>query len=214
MSAVVNFLSGEFFLKSRPNGGTAVLLRSIWVTILICLCVLPLKSYFAKNTTLAFSAEQLKIELGELIPWFGAIFAGAYAAFYSRFAAQWSYLANLYNQIMATCTTAPPGLIPNQTLVYWHAAFVEDAQDLHLAGKSMFSEVVRQFLQDPYVVQAFLASTNGGPNRLRDLERALNFVAAAPSAIDFETSESLKKAVVAAADQPVSNSSSKDSVTK
>ena len=80
MSAVVNFLSGEFFLKSRPNGGTAVLLRSIWVTILICLCVLPLKSYFAKNTTLAFSAEQLKIELGELIPWFGAIFHCAVAS--------------------------------------------------------------------------------------------------------------------------------------
>ena len=202
MGALINFLSGEFFLKSRPNGGTAVLLHSLWVTSIICLCALPAKAYLAEGTTLAFSGEQLKVELGEMIPWFGAIFAGAYAAFYSRFAAQWSYLATLYNQIMAACAAAPSGRIANQTMVNWHAAFVEDAQDLHLAGKSMFSEVVRQLLQDPHVASAFLASTQGGPNRLRDLERSLNFIAAAPSPIDFDTAESLKKAVVAAAVPP------------
>lgn len=128
MSALVNFLSGEFFLKSRPNGGTAVLLRSLWVTSLICFCALPAKSYLAEGTELAFSGAQLKVELGEMIPWFGAVFAGAYAAFYSRFAAQWSYLATLYNQLMAACAASPSGMISNQTMVNWHAAFVEDAQ--------------------------------------------------------------------------------------
>lgn len=203
MSALVNFLSGEFFLKSRPNGGTAVLLRSLWVTSLICFCALPAKSYLAEGTELAFSGAQLKVELGEMIPWFGAVFAGAYAAFYSRFAAQWSYLATLYNQLMAACAASPSGMISNQTMVNWHAAFVEDAQDLHLAGKSTFAEVVRQLLQDPHVVRVFLASTQGGPNRLRDLERSLNFVAATPSPVDLETDQSLKKAVVAAATPPV-----------
>ena len=191
MSAFVDFLSGEFFLHKRPNGGTAVLFRSLWVTTLVCLLVLPIKSYCAAKTQMSFSAAQLKLELGQMIPWFGAIFAGTYAAFYSRFAAQWSYLASLYNQIMATVATAPRGQFPNQALVNWHAAFIEDAQDLHLAQKSMFASVIRDLLQDPYVVRVFLACTHGGPNRLRDLERQLNIVAAVPSEVDLETVQSV-----------------------
>lgn len=31
MDKVISALSGEFFLNHRPNGGTAVLLRSVWV---------------------------------------------------------------------------------------------------------------------------------------------------------------------------------------
>ena len=109
MSRIVELLSGEFFLDRRPNGGTAVLYRSLWVTALACAFVLPLKAYFAADTRLAFSAGQLKVEIGEMIPWAGAIFAGAYVALYSRFAAQWNYLASLYNNLMATCVALPEG---------------------------------------------------------------------------------------------------------
>ncbi|KER81306.1 hypothetical protein [Xanthomonas arboricola] len=181
MSAVVDFLSGEFLLRSRPNGGTAVLFRSLWVTTLICAMVLPIKSYCAADTELAFSAAQLKVELGQMIPWFGAVFAGTYAAFYSRFAAQWSYLASLYNQITATIASAPAGHFPNEALIGWKAAFIEDAQDLHLARKSMFASVIKGFLQDPQVVRVFLSYTDGGPDRLHDLQLQLNCVAVTPA---------------------------------
>ncbi|MEO8838403.1 MAG: hypothetical protein ABI351_06800 [Herbaspirillum sp.] len=130
---------------------------------------------------LQFSGSQLRIEIGQMLPWFGAIFAGAYAAFYARFAAQWSYLANLYNQITAACFSLPPDRREdNQALVIWHAAFVEDAQDLHLAGKSMFKSVVTSMLQDGDVVRVFLDSTDDGAERIKKLEQALTFRAAAP----------------------------------
>lgn len=193
--STVSFLAGEFFLRNRPNGGTAVLLRSLWVTSLICAIVLPIKSYFAAGTELVFSAAQLKVEIGQMIPWFGAVFAGAYAAFYTRFAAQWGYLAALYNQLMATLASAPPGQFPNQTLIDWNAAFIEDAQDLHLARKSMFASVIRELLQNPHVVRVFLASTQGGPNRLRELERQLNCIAVAPAEFDFGMALSEQTAV-------------------
>lgn len=193
--SIVSILSGEFFLRRNPNGGTAVLLRSLWVTTLISTLVLPIKSYCVAGSELVFSAAQLKVEIGQMIPWFGAVFAGAYAAFYTRFAAQWGYLATLYNQIMATIAAAPSGHFPNEASIAWHAAFIEDAQDLHLARKSMFSSVIRELLQDPHVVRVFRASTHDGAKRLRDLERQLNCTAAQPSDFDFRTTQSVQRAV-------------------
>lgn len=183
--STVGFLSGEFILCNRENGGTAVLLRSLWVTVLICVIVLPIKSYLAKDTELAFSASELKVELGQMIPWFGAVFAGAYAAFYTRFAAQWGYLASLYNQIMATTAAGQSGQFPNRTSINWNAAFIEDAQDLHLARKSMFASVIRAHLNDPHVVRVFLDSVENGQHRLRELERQLNCTAVDPAELEF-----------------------------
>ncbi len=37
----------------------------------------------------------------ELLPWLGALFGAVYAGLYARFASQWLYLANTYNQIKA-----------------------------------------------------------------------------------------------------------------
>lgn len=50
MEKAVNFFSGEFLLKNRPNGGTAVLLRSIWITAIFFAVLLPIRAYFAKDT--------------------------------------------------------------------------------------------------------------------------------------------------------------------
>ena len=135
MDKIIDVVSGEVVLAFRPNGGTAVLLRSLWVTLLLYALAIAAKSYCADGATLAFSRDQLRHEVGETLPWLGAIFAGAYAAFYSRFAAQWGYLAGLYNQIMAACATLPSAQLTNNTvLLMWKAALIEDAQDLHLRG--------------------------------------------------------------------------------
>lgn len=181
MDKLISALSGEFLLRHRPNGGTAVFLRSIWVTTLIYLLVIPIKSYCGEHAILQFSAHQLKIEIGETLPWLGAIFAGAYAAFYSRFAAQWNYLATLYNQLVATCVPLDKETRDNnEVLNAWRAAFVEDALDLHLARKSMFRSVVVGWLQRPLVVATFLESTEDGNQRIKDLEKQLDFKAAVP----------------------------------
>jgi hypothetical protein len=175
---LVCFLSGEFVLARRPNGGTAVFLRSLWVTFLLVAFVLPAKAYLAKNTVLSFSASQLKVELGSVIPWAGAIFAAAYAAFYARFSAQWNYLASLYNQLMQVVVGMTHEEIEaNENLHLWYAAFIEDAQDLHLANKSTFASMIIGLLREPYVVRAFVDGTENGDARLKSLERILNFTA-------------------------------------
>jgi hypothetical protein len=181
MDKIVYLLSGEYILNWRPNGGTAVLLRSLLVTVLLYALAIPIKSYCEKGAVLEFSFNQFKIEIGNTLPWLGAIFAGSYAAFYTRFAAQWNYLAGLYNQIMAACVPLnEKERTNNRALNIWRAAFVEDAQDLHLAGKSMFRSVIIAYLQRDRVVEVFLSSTADGKERIAQLEQQLNFTAAVP----------------------------------
>lgn len=176
---MLRFLSAEFLLKSKPNGGDIVLLRSIWITGVLLLLLLPFKAYLADGTVLEFSLEQLKGDLGSMIPWGGAIFAGAYVALYARFSAQWSYLATLYNQLMATSVTLPAGEIEdNEYLRIWRVGFIEDAQDLHLAGKSMFRTMIAGLMSDEAVTEEFVASVDNGEMRLRKLEQDLGFRAA------------------------------------
>ncbi|WP_171957722.1 hypothetical protein [Stenotrophomonas maltophilia] len=173
---MLRLLSAEFLLDSRPNGGDVVLLRSIWVTFVLLLLLLPFKAFFAEGTVLEFSLEQLKDDLGKMIPWGGAIFAGAYVALYARFSAQWSYLATLYNQLMATSVAMPAGKIEdNEYLRIWRAGFIEDAQDLHLAGKSMFRAMIVGLMSDEAVTEEFVNSVDNGEMRLRKLEEDLGF---------------------------------------
>lgn len=181
---LVYWISGEFVLENRFNGGTVVFLRACIVTAILVIVVLPAKSYLSKDSALVFSVNQLKIELGELIPWAGAIFAAAYAALYARFAAQWNYLASLYNQIVATSLTLELQESKSDPRMHgWRAAFVEDAIDLHLAGKSMFRDAIVHYLSvDQGVLNAFVNHTSGAAAKIDELERRLGFHALPPSA--------------------------------
>jgi hypothetical protein len=86
----------------------------------------------------------------ETLPWIGAIFAFTYLALYTRFASQFNYLAGAYNQIVAVRAqirgTAPTEAQSdpdnNVSIQAWEAGFVEDAQELHLATKKIFSTAV------------------------------------------------------------------------
>lgn len=53
-------VSAEWVLNRRPNGGTAVLLRALWVTFVLSAIVLPLKAWLAEDTMLQFSLQQLR----------------------------------------------------------------------------------------------------------------------------------------------------------
>jgi hypothetical protein len=104
---MIHHLSCEFVLKRMPNGGTAVLLRSVLISIGLYLVVIAFKSRITPGATWSFDSAVFRSLLADTIPWFGAIFAGVYVALYSRFASQWNYVASLYNQIMQTAVQHP-----------------------------------------------------------------------------------------------------------
>lgn len=135
-----------------------------------------MRSSLAENATPCFSLEQLGREASETLPWLGAIFAGSYAALYARFSAQWQYLANLYNTIMATHVSLSPSKrkVNQETLASWKAAFIEDAQDLHLATKSMFAPVIGEMLEDEKIRAAYVHSV--GKSRVNRLESQITEV--------------------------------------
>lgn len=169
---MIHHLSCEFVLKRMPNGGTAVLIRSTIISLCLYLMAIALKSRITPGTTWSFDPTAFRALIADTIPWFGAIFAGVYAALYSRFASQWNYLASLYNQIMQAAVENPPnGVSHESALRLWQAGFIEDAEDLHLAGKPMFASVIRSMLSRSEVRAYFIAHSPGGAERLSRLER-------------------------------------------
>lgn len=171
LNRISNALSGEFLLANRPNGGTVILFRSLYVTALLYTLAIAVRSFTTTGATISFSASQLSAEINGTIPWFGAIFAGVYAALYARYSSQWSYLANLYNQIMAAYVSMSPAQqTESKTLVNWQAAFVEDAADLHLATKPMFAMAISEMLKEQAIRDVFAESTVGGHVRLAALQ--------------------------------------------
>jgi hypothetical protein len=141
VDCAVTLLSGEWIVRRRPNGGTVVLLRSIWIAVAFYAIGLVLSNLIDPNRSWRFSFREFRRQLLESFGWFVTIFAGAYAALYARFASQWSYLASVYNQIKATeCKGVDAD--NQKRLAEWKAAFIDDAVNLHLAGKSSFREVV------------------------------------------------------------------------
>lgn len=171
---MLHHLSCEFVLKRMPNGGTAVLIRSTIISLCLYLMAIALKSRITPGTTWNFDPTAFRALIAETIPWFGAIFAGVYVALYSRFASQWNYLASLYNQIMQAAVENPPnGVSHESALRLWQAGFIEDAEDLHLAGKPMFASVIRSMLSKPETRAYFITHSPGGTERLSRLERRI-----------------------------------------
>ena len=168
---MIRHLSCEFVFKRMPNGGTAVLIRSAIISVYLYLIAIAFKSRIAPGATWHFDPTAFRALIAETIPWFGAIFAGVYIALYSRFASQWNYLASLYNQIMQAEMGNPPnGISQESVLRLWQAGFIEDAEDLHLAGKPMFAAVIRSMLVKPQIRADFIVHAPGGAKRLAKLE--------------------------------------------
>lgn len=171
---VVRFLSGEWIIERTPNaanGGTVVTLRSLWLTAWIYVPTFLFYSRFALGKGASFDARQGAADLADTLPWLATIFGAVYVAFYSRFSSQWTYLANLFNQIVQSQLTMPlDDLVRRQdTMASWKAAFIEDAEDLHLAAKPMFLVAVLQWGSEQQVSEKFASNTVGGAERLEDL---------------------------------------------
>ncbi len=171
MDKFLEIVSGEFVLRFMPNGGKAILLRSTIVSAIFYILAVGIKSYSAEGAILSFSAVQFWNEVGETIPWFGAIFGGSYAALYTRFSSQWSYLADLYNQQMSAALTLSDEQIDSEAYINWQAAFVEDAVCMHLHTKAGFSNLVIEFLRDVKIKEVLTSQQHFGQDKY---EKVLN----------------------------------------
>lgn len=164
---ISTLLSGEFFLKGgrRANGGGMVILRSLWVTAYLTAIALLLKNISDEGRDWSFSLGHVIGDLRELSGWIVAAFGGIYLAFYSRFSAQWAYLANMYNQIKQAEVTRSDITNSSKPLAQWKAGFIEDALDLHLASKPSIAGIISAWSSEQDIKDAFIAYTPAGVER-------------------------------------------------
>jgi len=160
ISRVVSFLSGEWvLLYGRQNGGGVVIFRTLWVgTLLIFLMsiIRTLADSTSSSYCLDFGNKFLEILSGQE----GILFYGAvYAALYARFASQWNYMANLYNQIKLAEVSCDPSGVNKEALAQWKAGYIEDAYVTHMATKTMVAGVIRAWYSDAGVKSAFYSHT-------------------------------------------------------
>jgi hypothetical protein len=172
--AVVGLISFEFLLKGarRANGGAIVFSRALLTSLVVYAVSLLITQLGdpARGMTFSFSAL-VEAATGKM-SWLGALFGAIYLALYTRFSSQWTYVANVYNQIKAA--EAKAGTQDNkEALAQWKAGFIEDAQELHLATKGIFAGVIQAWLSDVEVKKQFVQHAPGGEDRLRALEEVV-----------------------------------------
>ncbi len=169
------FLSSEWLLtrKKLPNGSGVIVLRAILTSVYIYLGVLVLRNVLDPEPAWTFSPCELRAQIMETLPWFGAIFAGIYAALYARFASQWTYLANLYNLIKQTeaRTAGNYNRALKNIIAEWKAGFLEDAEEVHLLTKRVFVSVMKLWGEQEAVKEQFIKNTPGGEVRFDALMR-------------------------------------------
>ena len=176
INKILSFLSGEWILWFQANGGTPILLRSMWVTVIVYTSAVCVRGLMATGTTWQFDTKVIRQLVYDTLPWAGAIYGGVYAALYTRFSSQWTYLAETYNQLMCCQIENPPDRKNEAQFAYyasWKAGIVEDAEDLHLATKPMFSWLLSSLLSEPEVCNAFEEYAHGGRQRLERLAKKL-----------------------------------------
>jgi len=162
----INIISGEWILKSADNGGPVIALRSIVCSISLFLFILGFMNIVDPTKSWDFSFRIFQEEIVKRITWFGVLFAAVYAALYSRFSSQWSYLANLYNTIKQASLRSD---INEDILSEWKAAFIEDAEYLHLSHKNNFASIIYWWIQDEKVKEKYIQYTPGGKERFESL---------------------------------------------
>ncbi len=165
-----DFVSGEWLLyvgRRRANGGGLVLVRALFVTTEIMLPALLLADWRLCTPLCEFSWKRIPLAIADHQAWIAAIFAGVYTSLYSRFSSQWLYVADVYNKLMAAQVglRAPISADAAGALVKWKAGFVEDAEDLHLARKTMFAAAVVGLLSESQVRARFECDVHDGPAR-------------------------------------------------
>jgi hypothetical protein len=169
-SKAVSFLSGEWMLENgRPSGGDVVVLRTLWVGTLLVGSLAAIKAsngtfasicMFASATWIKF-LDMMRSTEGPVV--FGAV----YAALYARFVSQWTYMANLYNQIkeVEVSLSSAQNFSAGQSnpMAQWKAGFIEDAVLLHMATKPAMKGIIRVWYAEKDVSKALEDHTTDWP---------------------------------------------------
>ena len=168
LKIIVDAISFEPFLTyfKWPNGGTVIFIRTLLISIWVILLYILLKHSFDPTRTFEFSFFELQLEIIASLQIYGAIFAGIYLALYSRYAAQWSYLADLYNQIKQTESA---NSVNRKSIAEWKAGFIEDAIAVHLARRPMFAIAIKVWTKDKKVKRAFVETVHNGKSLFKEL---------------------------------------------
>lgn len=172
---VLKYATGEFLLDCYPNGGGLIVVRSMITSIWIYAIAAAIWSGTHPETEPELSWSGVLFSIHETLPWFGAISAVVYVAFYTRYAGQWSYLAGLYNQLMLAGIGPDAGTTKaRRALLRWQVGFISDAKTLHLDRKADFIEVVKDYLRRPEVYRE--ASTTFSPEELEEVMRRVDLL--------------------------------------
>lgn len=75
--------------------------------------------------------------------------------------------------MQTTIQTPPNGVSAEAALRKWHAGFIEDAEDLHLARKPIFATVIKSMLENNETRNLFIKYAPGGQERLDKLEEII-----------------------------------------
>ena len=170
---IFRLINGEFLLDDHPTGGGVIAFRSLWCSFFLFVAALSMYEMLNPNSTLVFSFNELRKVAYEEFEWFGAIFVAVYVALYTRFSAQWAYLAQLFNQITQSRAELPDQknfkdkavsewakkiklTKQDERYAIWMAGFVADAMEMHLERKGIFCECVYTMLDNKGVKEAFL----------------------------------------------------------
>lgn len=151
-SSCVSFFSAEFLLKWNANSGSIVIARSFWSAFWFMVAAIIGNSFLDNGFSGSIDPVIVLAGFKAHPTWFALVFAAVYTALYTRFAAQWKYLADLYNAqkaVMINLSDAPGRETERaKALVEWKAGFVADAENLHLYSKDLFGTVVTTYLED------------------------------------------------------------------
>lgn len=177
-SGTLKLCTAEFMLDIKPNSGAVIMLRSLWTSTVIMSLAIGGNSLLDHGFSWGVHPDVLVNGFQAHPTWFGLVFAAVYTAFYSRFSAQWKYLADLYNMQKAAflklTSTERADQATMRNLVSWKVGFVADAQELHLFSKELFGQVVIDYLSDSDVAAEFDALNGAGAaDRLRNRARAI-----------------------------------------
>ncbi len=185
-ASVISFLSGEWMLDGgRPNGGDVVVMRTLWIGILLILFVAFFRALaelpHASTPFIMCVWAKLKTSVdGAETP---TILGATYAALYARFTSQWTYIANLYNQIKQAeveaagtqgSSAASSPTTPSEValvIAQWKAGFIEDALAVHMATKPPIKGVIQAWFAVAEVKAAFMAYTPDAAIKIRQLQR-------------------------------------------
>lgn len=185
-----DWVSGERILEGLSpleNAGWVIILRALWTTVF--LAVASEIIFFAASILYSWinpcdnatavlwpqvMTRYMKAVFYERGAAYLGVFVGITAALFSRFASQWQYLADLYNQIKAkeidislsmpgggldekelpssphegdgsSRRGAPAVADASELLAEWKVGFVVDAVALHLARKPLFRNVIKNW---------------------------------------------------------------------